>query len=404
MTLQPPEPAPAPVAEPPVEEVKDDKALSMLEPLDQAVSTELSQRAEKWLNTVAALNPHSQEFQAQIIAIGNVARKTFESTAQTSSRFMEKSLRDAKAEGSKSQQQVSSSLLELRTVMNDLAPSDKTFAQKALGWVPGFNAIKKYFNSFESNQKQLNSVLRSLDAGQEQLQRDNAELAVERRKLWEDLHELQRAEGLLEQIDEQVVGKIESLKSEGQAEQAGILEKDLLFAVRQRRQDIQTQIAVTIQSYLSMGIIDANNRQLIQGVDRAKTTTVTALRTAVITAEALENQKLVLDQIDAVNKTTNDLINRTSDMLAQNSVRTQKQAVESGVAVETLNRAFDSVFKTMDGIDQFRIEANKNFAQTIDVLKSQVDRAQPYLDRQNGNGQVDELVSNPDSAQNLLEI
>ena len=227
---------------------------------------------------------------------------------------------------------------------------------------------------------------------------------MERRNLWEDLHELQRAEGLLEQIDEQVVGKIESLKSEGQAEQAGILEKDLLFAVRQRRQDIQTQIAVTIQSYLSMGIIDANNRQLIQGVDRAKTTTVTALRTAVITAEALENQKLVLDQIDAVNKTTNDLINRTSDMLAQNSVRTQKQAVESGVAVETLNRAFDSVFKTMDGIDQFRVEANKNFAQTIDVLKSQVDRAQPYLERQNGSGQVDELVSNPNNAQNLLEM
>ena len=112
----------------------------------------------------------------------------------------------------------------------------------------------------------------------------------------------------------------------------------------------------------------------------------------------------MLDQIDAVNKTTNDLINRTSDMLAQNSVRTQKQAVESGVAVETLNRAFDSVFKTMDGIDQFRIEANKNFAQTIDVLKSQVDRAQPYLERQNGNAQVDELVSNPDNAQNLLEI
>lgn len=404
MTLQPPEPAPAPVAEPPVEEVKDDKALGMLEPLDQAVSTELSQRAEKWLNTVSALNPHSQEFQTQIIAIGNVARKTFESTARTSSRFMEKSMRDAKAEGSKSQQQVSSSLLELRTVMNDLAPSEKTFAQKALGWVPGFNAVKKYFNSFESNQKQLNSVLRSLDAGQEQLQRDNAELAVERRNLWEDLHELQRAEGLLGQIDEQVVGKIESLKSEGQAEQAGILEKDLLFAVRQRRQDIQTQIAVTIQSYLSMGIIDANNRQLIQGVDRAKTTTVTALRTAVITAEALENQKLVLDQIDAVNKTTNDLINRTSDMLAQNSVRTQKQAVESGVAVETLNRAFDSVFKTMDGIDQFRVEANKNFAQTIDVLKAQVDRAQPYLERQNGNAQVDELVSDPNNAQNLLEM
>lgn len=403
MTLQPPEPPPAPVAEPPVEEVKDDQAMTMLAPLDEAANTELATRAEKWLNTVVALNPHSQEFESQIVAIGNVARKTFESTARTSSSFMEKSMRDAKAEGSKSQQMVASSLLDLRTVMNDLAPNEKTFAQKALGWVPGFNAVKKYFNSFESNQKQLDSVLRSLDAGQEQLQRDNAELAVERRKLWDDLHQLQRASGLLEQIDQQVVNKLGDLKAQGQMDQANVLEKDLLFAVRQRRQDVQTQIAVTIQSYLSMGIIDSNNRQLIQGVDRAKTTTVTALRTAVITAEALENQKLVLDQIDAVNKTTNDLINRTSDLLAQNSLRTQKQAVESGVSVETLNRAFDTVFKTMDGIDQFRVEANKNFAQTIDVLKTQVDRAQPYLERQNGNAALEQQVMN-NQTDNLLDM
>jgi len=43
-----------------------------------------------------------------------------------------------------------------------------------------------------------------------------------------------------------------------------------------------------------------NNIELIKGVDRATTTTIAALRTAVIVAQALGNQKLVLDQITAL--------------------------------------------------------------------------------------------------------
>lgn len=403
MTLTPPEPAPELTPAPPVEEVTDDKAVGMLEPLPPTEAQELVQRAATWLKTVAALNPHSQEFQNEIIAIGNVARSAFESTAQTSSRFMDHSLQDAKASGRTGEKKVSQSLADLRNVMDELAPDSQTFAERALKWVPGFNAIKKYFHSFESNQKQLNAVLQSLDKGQEQLQLDNAELAVERRKLWDDLHRLQRASVLLEQIDTQVVDKVAQLKASGDVEHANGLERDLLFAVRQRHQDVQTQIAVTVQAYLSMGIIDENNRQLIQGVDRAKTTTVTALRTAVMTAQALENQKLVLDQIDAVNKTTNDLINRTSAMLANNSTRVQEQAVSSGVQVETLQKAFDSLFATMDGIDQFRLKANENFAQTIGALQHQISRAQPYLDRQRGNAQYQQQIAQA-AAPNALDV
>ena len=84
--------------------------------------------------------------------------------------------------------------------------------------------------------------------------------------------------------------KAEELRGAGKSADADALERDVLFAVRQRRQDVATQIAVTVQAYLSMGVIEDNNTKLQQGVERARTTTVTALRTAVITAQALENQ------------------------------------------------------------------------------------------------------------------
>src|SRR5699024_9399918 len=179
---------------------------------------------------------------------------------------------------------------------------------------------------------------------------------------------------------DRAVRRAEQMRSEGKAAEADALERDVLFAVRQRRQDVATQIAVTVQAYLSMGLIEDNNTKLQQGVERARTTTVTALRTAVITAQALENQKIVLDQIDAVNRTTDNLISRTSQMLADNSLKIQKQAATSGVSPETLQKAFDNLFTTMDGIDTFRTQANQNFLTTVTNLSQQVQRAPPYLE------------------------
>lgn len=400
--LTPPAPAPEIVPAEPVEQISEEKAVSLLSDLPASEQQDLEAKASTWLDTVTSMNPHSQEFKAQVTAIGNVARRTFESTGGTSSRFMSQSLRSAKGSGSESQAKVAQDLVNLRTTMDDLAPTEDTFAQRALSIIPGMNAVKRYFRGYESNQKQLSHVLTSLAHGQEMLLRDNAELAVERRTLWEDLHNLQKAAHLLSLLDDQVVRRGSEARAAGKTEVADGLEKDVLFAVRQRRQDITTQIAVTVQAYMAMGLIEDNNTKLMQGVERARTTTVTALRTAVMTAQALENQKIVLDQIDAINATTNDLINRTSDMLASNTVRIQEQASNPGVATETLQRAFDSLFTTMDGIDAFRTKANENFLITVSELEKQVERAQPYMRRMQGT--ADEQIGQISSASDLLEI
>jgi len=89
---------------------------------------------------------------------------------------------------------------------------------------------------------------------------------------------------------------------------AKTMQEDVLFYVRQKHQDLLTQLAVSIQAYLAIDVIIKNNIELIKGVQRATTTTISALRTAVIVAQALADQKLVLDQISALNTTTSNLI------------------------------------------------------------------------------------------------
>ena len=107
-------------------------------------------------------------------------------------------------------------------------------------------------------------------------------------------------------------------------DRARVLREDMLFYVRQKVQDLLVQLAVSVQGYLALDVIRKNNVELIKGVDRATTTTVSALRTAVIVAQALADQKLVLDQITALNTTTGNLIESTSRLLHDQSGEDQR--------------------------------------------------------------------------------
>ena len=151
--------------------------------------------------------------------------------------------------------------------------------------------------------------------------------------------------------------------------------------MRQKHQDLLTQMAVSIQGYLAIDLVRKNNIELIKGVDRATTTTISALRTAVIVAQALANQRLVLNQITALNTTTSNLIESTSQMLATNSVSINTQAAASTIAIDKLQSAFNNIYQTMDAIDTFKQQALGAMQTTIDTLDTEVAKAQTYLAR-----------------------
>ena len=149
--------------------------------------------------------------------------------------------------------------------------------------------------------------------------------------------------------------------------------------MRQKRQDLLTQLAVSVQGYLALDLIRRNNVELIKGVDRATTTTISALRTAVIVAQALSDQKLVLDQITALNTTTGDLIESTSEMLHQQSGQISEQAASATIDLAKLQKAFQNIYMTMDEIDTFKVKALDNMQTTITALETELDKSQTYV-------------------------
>jgi len=366
-------------APPPVAAVQPDAASTMV-PLDQAALPGLDKMVSDYVCSVLTLDTHSPEFAQKTESIRTMGDDDIRAASAVSNRMLDAPVRQMTKGGFSEGGHVAQSLLELRREIEDLDPSKASGVRKLLGVIPFGDKLRDYFHRYESAQKQLNAILNALYRGQDELRKDNAALEQEKIHLWETMQRLAQYVYVAQHLDASLSAKIAEIDATD-AERAKALREDVLFYVRQKQQDLLTQLAVSIQGYLAIDLVRRNNTELIKGVDRATTTTIAALRTAVIVAQALANQKLVLDQITALNTTTSNLIESTSKLLASQSVAVNEQAASSTIGIDKLEAAFQNIYQTMDAIDSFKVQALDSMQTTVDTLNTEVQKAQTYLAR-----------------------
>jgi len=370
----------------PVAVVQEEQAAGAI-PVDDAKKTELAAKAAAFANELAALDTRSPQFAQKVTAITSMGDKDMRAVASVSNRMLDRPAAVVKASkgggGGDAQTRVANTLVDLRATVTELDPNraDLSGVKKVLKWLPGGDKIQRYFAKYESAQTHLNAIIKSLDSGQDDLRKDNAAIETEKANMWTLMGKLSEYNQLASALDEAITQKVAELEAGGKTDDANTLKSDALFAIRQRRQDIMTQMAVSVQGYMALDLVRKNNIELIKGVDRAQTTTVAALRTAVIVSQALARQQLVLDQISALNATTSNLIEPTSNQLRLQGAEINQQASSSTIEIAKLQAAFDNVFQTMDALDTFRAQAVDSMAQTVTALEGQIERAKPYLER-----------------------
>ena len=382
--MAPLEPPPGDVfaltAPPPSAPVAETAAPKMAPAVPEAALPGLDEKVDSYLDSLMQAATKSPEWEAKAADVRSMGTDEVKFAAESSNRMLQmpvKAINDGALSGSS---KVGKTLLDLRRTVEDLDPGQATGAKKFLGMIPFGDKVTDYFRKYQSSQSHLNGILHSLQSGQDELTKDNVALNLEKRALWESMGRLNQYVYVTERLDTKIAAQVATLDTTD-PERAKALREDVLFYVRQKHQDLLTQLAVSIQNYLAIDIIIKNNIELIKGVDRATTTTVSALRTAVIVAQALNNQQLVLDQITALNTTTSGLIERTSELLKQNSARIQEQSASSTLSIESLQKAFANIYETMDAIDQFKVRALDNMAASIGTLETEVAKSRSYLDR-----------------------
>ncbi|WP_404482205.1 toxic anion resistance protein [Novosphingobium sp. BL-52-GroH] len=389
LKLTPPDPVPT---------VQPERAAGLV-PVGEEAKTKLQARVAEFVEDLVSQDSASPEFGRRVDQITNMGRKEISEAAGHSNRFLDRPVRAmGKDEG------VGSDLAELRRTVEELDPSRKgnlMAPRKLFGVIPFGNKLRNYFDSYTSAQGHISAILARLQGGKDELLMDNAAIDVERQNLWATLGKLEQMVYMSRELDKALEDKANDLDHTDPAKAKAVRES-ALFYVRQRTQDLLTQLAVSVQGYLALDLVKKNNVELVKGVDRASTTTVGALRTAVTVAQAMANQKLVLEQITALNTTTASIIDATGQMLKDNTARIHEQAANATIPLETLSRAFQNIYDTMDSIDTFKLKALDSMKQTVTALEGEVGKSKAYIAR--AQGQSEGLAKGDDAAaRSLLE-
>jgi uncharacterized protein YaaN involved in tellurite resistance len=350
--------------------------------VDPATAKQIDAAVGAFVDNLASLDVHSPEFESRVNSVNTLGNQEVRRSAEVSNRFLDRPVASMEKGPLGHGSNVSTSLVELRRQVEDLDPSRHGMLEphRLLGIIPFGDHFRDYFHKYQSAEGNLNAIIQALYRGQDELRQDNAAIEQEKVTLWTMKGRLEQYGYMAEKLDAAVEQKAVALDATD-PEKAKMLRQDVLFYVRQKHQDLLTQLAVDIQGYLTLDLVRKNNVELIKGVDRATTTTVSALRTAVMAAQALSSQRLVLDQITALNTTTGNLIESTSEMLKEQSGEIQTQAASATINVQQLQTAFNNIYATLDSIDSFKLTALESMRQTVDVLSGEVQKAQTYLDR-----------------------
>lgn len=308
----------------PVEVVPEDEAAGLV-PLDPATRAALVERARAFVDDLARTDPRSPQFQRTLDDVVRLGQRDVRAASQVSYRLVQRPSSRPGGTATDAQEQVASALADLRRTITELDPSraDPRGPRRLLGLLPGAKQVTRPAGRHQDAQGQLDGIVRALATGQDALRRDNAAIEQEEAELRAVRSRLTRHAVLAGALDAAVQEKVAEL-SLTDPEAADALAGAALFPVRRRHQDLEAQLAVSAQGHLALNLVRRTNAELIDGVDRAQTTTVAALRTAVVVAQALSRQQRAVEQVGALS---------------------------SAVDVEALHRAVDEVLAAVDAVD-----------------------------------------------------
>src|SRR5579875_3409089 len=374
LNLEPPAPLP---------DVAPTEAAGLV-PLKTEETSELDTRVQTFVDELAKLDSNSPEFGKKVDQLTTMGRKEIAEAAGASNRFLDRPVKAIDSDSG-----IGADLTELRKTVEALDPKRQgnlSPGRKLFGLIPFRGRIQNYFRQYQSSQTHISAILARLASGKDELLMDNAAIDTERANLWKTMHKLEQMIHSSKSLDERLEDKANELDATDPAKAKAIRET-ALFYTRQRTTDLLTQMAVTVQGYLALDLVKKNNVELVKGVDRASTTTVSALRTAVTVAQAMTNQKLVLEQISALNTTTAGMIDSTGAMLRSQTAAIHQEAASSTIPLETLQRAFQNIYDTMDAIDTFKLKALDSMKTTVDTLSNEVEKSKGYIARAEGAAQ-----------------
>lgn len=345
------------VAELTLEDVLNDKQLvdkinKEAEQIVEKITTENRSELSKTLNDLSNIGDASQREAGDALA--------------TLKRPL-KSLMDGKND------EIPKTLLELRKIVGELDAEDlhakglKGFMNKMLRR----NPIEKYTQKYQTIDKQIDAIIKSLLIGRDNLQADSISLDMLKEDAQQKIYELDK--------DIYLGRQLATLLDEQRSKPANSKDistiDDALETTLVRVRDMQESKAILLQSIASIDMLKKTNTKLLNAVRNAITKVRTVVTISTTIQLALNRQKKVIDAVNGTNSAIESMVLANSRSLKQNSVEIAKIMENPAISIEKLRESFNNVFDAITTVEESQartISSSKVFIEELDKFNEEM--------------------------------
>lgn len=364
------------------------------------VDPELDRQASEFVSKLLKVPAEDADAQEQAaLSVENLG-VTQQRKAATANQLLQQPLKRLGQIGGGEGQGIANALTNLKVQFDEIDPSrfnfDAGWVGRIAGHIPGVgNKLNRYFTKFESSGKVIEALFDSVEVSRQQLIRDIDTLRDEQTTMRQATRDLQRYITTCQLIDEKLSSEV--AKFDPASDEAKYINTKLIFRLRQRITDLQQQLVVNQQGVLMFEVLIENNKELVRGVNRCKNVTYPALLIGITAAQALANQKIVLNKIQALDDVGNRTIAFNAKLLSTQGIEIHKQAASAQLSDAGLAQAMKDAIKALDDVDAFRTRALEQMGTAIkerDSLTAMGEQAISRMER--GNKAAITLNLDPD--------
>ena len=194
---------------------------------------------------------------------------------------------------------------------------------------------------------------------------------------------------MADQLEEALIAAIEKAEAEGvDPEKVRFVRQEILFPLEQKRQDLQTLLAVNQQGIVAMSVLRENNRALMTNIDRTSQISLRALDTGVMIQRALHDQQAQMEKVKMVGEVTESIIRGNAEALRTQGAEIQRQSTEAMIDPAVIKESFEQVFAALEEGDAYREAAIPRMQATIAELQALTDKGQERLNRLAQSGRL----------------
>ncbi|MBU1564474.1 MAG: toxic anion resistance protein [Proteobacteria bacterium] len=333
---------------------------------------DLDAQAQLLLVKLTRAIEEGNDIQDTVASIEKIGRNEIKKAGAVSARLLHRQMHSRSARLFDNDSTISGALTAFREKVESLDPSHHIhlFAPKKLfGFFQFKNNAKDYFAKYRSSQNELNMIICTLQDGKDELLKENATIFEEKLDLSEVIQLLYKSIYLTKQFTQKVSTVLNKIK-ESNPGAAQSLDKDLASCLTQRAQDVSMQLAVSKQGYQAMTMTYRNNLDLIKAIDKSINTTLSALQTAIVAAQIVANEKLVLDKISLLNTTTDKAIEKTAYLFTSRIPMSKQGNINKKIELQKIKEHLYAIRSSLEELDRVRVRTARQDLQPVREISS----------------------------------